>query len=270
MTNEALLRELALAITRQEDVNDEEARAILFELALRIYALLLQLPPGQLQRQIAWPQLRERILIELVAVTRQLGTLLFSRVAAIELELQRIYAAYFGVAVLAPRPITQVLDTTRVLGTSVNELFVPSGTGIPPFALQLMRLIERSVVSGLLTETPTPELAAKVIQPRTRGGVTTGVARRGTVSNAWRERFKAITAGALWALVGPTAQRYAAIADRQVGEWEWVAVLDPRTCPICRPLDGLTAPTPELFPQGPPPLHPLCRCVLTPRFSAAT
>ena len=267
MTNEALLRELALAITRQEDVNDEEARAILFELALRIYALLLQLPSGQLQRQIAWPQLRERILLELIGVTRQLGLLLFSRVAAIELDLQRIYATYFGITALEPRPITQVLDTTRVLGTPINELFTPAGTGIPPFAQQLLRLIERSIVSGLLTETPTPELAAKVIQPQTRGGVTAGVARRGTVANAWRERYKAITAGALWALVEPTAQRYAAITDRQVTEWEWVAVLDPRTCPICRPLDGIRVPAPELFPNGPPPLHPLCRCVVTPRFS---
>jgi SPP1 gp7 family putative phage head morphogenesis protein len=267
MRDEALLRELARAITRQEDLNDEEARAILFELALRIYALLLQLPSGQLQRQIAWPQLRDQILLELTGATRQLGPLLFSRIAAIELELQRIFATYFSVPPQPPRPITTVLDTTRVLSAPINELFTPSSTGIPPFALQLLRLIERSLITGVLMDTPAPELAAKVIQPRTRGGITSGIANRGTVANAWRERFKAITAGALWALVVPTAQRYAAVSTRQITEWEWNAILDPRTCPICRPLDGTTAPTPDLFPSGAPPLHPLCRCVVTPRFA---
>ncbi len=41
MNSEAYLRELAAAITQQEDITDAEAKEVLYELALRIYALLL-------------------------------------------------------------------------------------------------------------------------------------------------------------------------------------------------------------------------------------
>lgn len=44
---------------------------------------------------------------------------------------------------------------------------------------------------------------------------------------------------------------------------EWIVTYDERTCPICRPLSGTTAPIRGPFAQAgvfSPPVHPLCRC----------
>ncbi|MFZ9960555.1 MAG: phage minor head protein [Candidatus Limnocylindrus sp.] len=74
----------------------------------------------------------------------------------------------------------------------------------------------------------------------------------------------------MWSVVTPAQTRAAALvlADSDAESvWLWEAVLDPRTCPICRPLDGTRAASPEEFPEGPPPLHPLCRCIVVPLFT---
>jgi SPP1 gp7 family putative phage head morphogenesis protein len=45
-----------------------------------------------------------------------------------------------------------------------------------------------------------------------------------------------------------------------VGQVRWWATVDDRTCPLCRPRAG------QLYPRGAglTPLHPRCRCTLTP------
>ncbi|MFZ9960646.1 MAG: hypothetical protein ACO3GP_09655, partial [Candidatus Limnocylindrus sp.] len=59
MNNDDFIRALAQALTGLEDATNAESRDILYELALRIYALLLaQLPEGRLERLLAWPQIR--------------------------------------------------------------------------------------------------------------------------------------------------------------------------------------------------------------------
>lgn len=47
----------------------------------------------------------------------------------------------------------------------------------------------------------------------------------------------------------------------------WSTARDERTCPVCRPLDGVTVPLGQTFPSelGPltaPPAHPNCRCAI--------
>lgn len=273
MTPEEYIRELAQAITQQEDLTDAEARDVLYELALRIYALLLaQLPGTRFERYMMWPQLRRQILPWLFQANDTLAQLLYSRVAATETLVLPTVGRMFDLETgrLQPRPITQVLDETRVVGTSLSRLFTPAPvTGITPFVSQLLQLLERSVISMFFDDPSTPQVAQKVVGSRTSGGREVPVVTRGTVANAWRERFRSITAAVLWAPVTPAAQRAATIA-RTTGvqvEWRWNAVLDPRTCPRCRPLHGRVELEPDAFPEGPPPLHPLCRCVLIPEIS---
>ncbi|MEN9860388.1 MAG: Phage Mu protein like protein [Cyanobacteriota bacterium] len=265
MTDTEYIRALASALTRQEDVLDAEARDILYEFALRIYALLLRdFPTSRFERYRVWPQFRAQILIWLQELNDVLAPLVLSRVIATEAQLQAIHAELFTTPPLAPRATTTVLDTTRVLGTPLSELFTPSATGVTPFALQLLRLIERSVYGLIFQEAPTAEIARRMIEIRTRAGREEPVPRKGTVANAWRERLRAVTAALLWGLVSPTAQRYALEAQDAELRWRWNAVLDPRTCPICRPLHNTMAPDPDAFPRGAPPLHPLCRCAVIP------
>jgi SPP1 gp7 family putative phage head morphogenesis protein len=275
MTNEEYLRELAAAITQQEDITDAEAKDVLYELALRIYALLLaQLPPTRFERYMMWPQLRRQLLPWLFQANDRLAQILLSRVTAMETlvlpTVEQMFALEAGQ--LRPRPITQVLDETLVVGTRLSRLFTPAPvTGNTPFVTQLLQLLERSVIGMFFEDPTTPQVAQKVVGSRTRAGRQVPVVTKGTVANVWRERFRSITAAVLWAPVTPAAARAAEIAIStgavtQV-QWRWNAVLDPRTCPRCRPLNGRVEDAPDEFPEGPPPLHPLCRCVLIPQIS---
>jgi hypothetical protein len=272
MTPDEFLREVAQAITRQEDLSDKETRDVLYELALRIYALLLaQLPATNFERQLRWPQLRAAFLPQLQRTSDAVREVLYSRVAATNELLRSPVGSYFSVPpnAVRVRPLPEVLDTTRVLAAPLSELFTPSPTtGLSPFAMQLLRLLERSLLPAFFKEEASRDVAGHVIGTRTIAGRETGVASRGTVASAWRERVRGITAAALWAQLVPL-QRTALEQSTAITatDWRWVAVLDPRTCPICRPLDGTTAPAPEFFPRGAPPLHPKCRCVVIPTLA---
>ena len=274
MTPKAYINQLAQAITRQEDLTDAEARDVLYELALRIYALLLgQLPDTRFERYMMWPQLRRQIIPWLFQANDVLAQLLFSRVTAMEtLVLPTVEQMFLLEAgQLQARPVTQVLDETRIVGTRLSRLFTPAAvTGITPFVSQLLQLLERSVISQFFDDPTTAQVAQKVVGVRTRSGREVPVVTKGTVANAWRERFRSITAAALWAPVTPAAQRAADVAQAtgvvQQVQWRWNAVLDPKTCPRCRPLHGRVEDTPSGFPEGAPPLHPLCRCVLIPEL----
>lgn len=77
---------------------------------------------------------------------------------------------------------------------------------------------------------------------------------------AWTETNAAVNAGqrATWKdLV------HEHLIDASAWQREWLTVLPaPGVCPICAPLDGLTAPIHGVYPDGTdgPPAHPNCRC----------
>lgn len=276
MTITEYVRQLAEVLTRQEDLSDAEARDILYELALRIYALLLRdLPSGRFERYMAWPRIRRELIPLLLHTNDRIQQILYSRLTAVEQLIQAPVAEYINIPpnALPPRPVAELLDRTVVSGQRVSELFVPAPrTGVSPFVLQLLSMLERSVLGAFFQDTPTLQVAQKVIGVRTRGAQQVPVVTKGTVANAWRERLRSITAAALWNTVTPAIERGAAVAaqrsggQRRVQQWRWNAVLDPATCPVCRPLHNTTAPTPQMFPRGAPPLHPRCRCIAVPEW----
>jgi hypothetical protein len=274
MTNEQYIRELAQAITRQEDLSDEEAQLVLYELALRIYALLLRrLPENRFERYLRWPELRRQILLWLLEANDRLAQTLYSRLTAVETLVLTPTAELFGLPEgrLTARPVEEVLDATEVIGVPVSQLFARNPlTGMTPWVSQMVQLLERSIITLFFQDPPTTAVAQKVVGVRTRAGREVPVVSRGTVANAWRERQRNIVAAALWAPVTPAARRAAELSaateTNVVTRWRWNAVLDPKTCPVCRPLHRTTAPSPADFPQGPPPLHPRCRCVVLPQF----
>ena len=287
VTPDEYLRELAVAITRNEDLTNADARDVLYELALRIYALLLRdLPATRFERYLRWPELRRQIVLWLLDANDLLRESLLSRLIATETLVLTPVQRYFRLpeGAVSPRPVTEVLDATRVVGTSVSRLFTPNATtGITPFVAQLLQLLERSVVGMFFTDPSTEEVARKVVGTRTTNGRDVPVVSKGTVANAWAERYRSISAAALWAPVTPAQERAAEVLAaassqpippgaqpapplQQLRQWRWNAVLDPRTCPVCRPLHQTVAPTPQAFPRGAPPLHPLCRCITLPEF----
>jgi hypothetical protein len=268
MTNEQYIRELAQAITRQEDLSDEEAQQVLYELALRIYALLLRrLPENRFERYLRWPELRRQITLWLLEANDRLAQTLFSRLTAAETLVLAPTSKLFKLPEgrLTARPVTELLDATEVIGVPVSRLFARNAmTGMTPWVAQMLQLLERSLITLFFQDPPTSAVAEKVIGVRTRLGKEVPVVSKGTVANAWRERQRNIVAAALWSPVTPAALRAAELSA--VANWRWNAILDPKTCPVCRPLHRTTAPAPDEFPQGPPPLHPRCRCVVLPQF----
>lgn len=285
MTIDEYVRALAEAITREEDLSDRETRDTLYELALRIYALLLrELPTTRFERYMAWPQLRRQIVVWMLDVSEQLRQNLYTRITSVEGLVQAPVTTFFRLApeALPPRPLPELVRSTTVSGTSVERLFAPAPrTGIPPMVSQLLQLLERSVMALFFQDATTPEVAQRVIGVRSRAGRDVPVPSKGTVANAWRERNRSITAAALWGVVNPTQERAAQVLGAaavepipaggtappaQVLQWRWNAVLDPKTCPVCRPLHNTVAATPQAFSGGPPPRHPRCRCIAIPEF----
>lgn len=275
MTITEYVRQLAEVLTRQEDLSDAEARDILYELALRIYALLLrELPAGRFERYMAWPRIRRLLMPDLLYANDRIQQILFSRLVAAERVVQAPVAELVGVPpnALTTRPVPELLDTTRVSGQAISQMFVASArTGMTPFVLQLLSMLERTVMASFFQDSPTVEVAQRVIGVRTRAGQQVPVVTKGTVANNWRERFRSITAAAIWSTVTPAITRALATTPAGVtgtasAQWRWNAVLDPKTCPVCRPLHQTVAASPNTFPRGAPPLHPRCRCVVVPEW----
>jgi SPP1 gp7 family putative phage head morphogenesis protein len=273
MTEDEYLLQLARAITKREDLIAAEIRPILLELALRIRALLFQsfgYAVGQPLRALLYNQLRPQIL----TLLQQLVDLYFTQIRTTLPDLYPLLATTHSrfartTTPIPTPPLTDLLTGTTVLNRSARDLLAPGPTGISPLTLQLERLLDTTIQPALLLETPTDKLLASLVAVRTSTGTESGVLtpliRKGTVINAWLDRLGATTAALLWSLNTPIQQE--AVADNPPDFWRWNAILDPKTCPICRPLDGTTAPTPTAFPSGAPPVHPRCRCITVPIFS---
>jgi SPP1 gp7 family putative phage head morphogenesis protein len=119
----------------------------------------------------------------------------------------------------------------------------------------------RQVQLGLLGQEPIDALVRRI-----RGRAVGRDRFAGGVLQASTRETEALVRTA----VQQVANRAAAETFKQnadiTEEWQYVATLDPRTCPICRPLDG------KVFrhddPKAPsPPLHWNCRCFRAPRIA---
>lgn len=265
MTEQELLTALARALTRREDLLRSELRPQILELILRIRALLLQsfAPTASAPlRSFLYAQLRPEILALIQPFTNTYYTSIRAILPEVHADLRRINAAYFNITPDAlPTPtLTALLTSATILNRSASALLSPSPNGISPLTLQMERLLDTSVQAAILRDEPNDRLASLLLTTTNAGPAI----RKGTVANAWVERLRATNSALLWSLVPSVQTEAAALADPPPRAWRWNAILDPDTCPICRPLHKTLAATPEDFPHGPPPLHPLCRCIPIP------
>jgi hypothetical protein len=272
-TEDEYLLQLARAITSREDLIISEVRPILLELALRIRTLLLQsFGPATSQplRALLYNQLRPQILTLLQQLVDLYFTQIRTTLPPLHLLLAETHARYFlADTIPTTPPLNDLLTGATVLKRSARTILAPGPTGISPLTLQLERILDATIQPALLRELPTDKLIPLVVAVRTspETGTLTAFIRKGTVLNAWLDRLGATTAALLWSLSTPIQQEAAQLSDTPPTLWRWNAILDPKTCPICRPLDGTTAPTPDAFPSGAPPVHPRCRCITVPVFS---
>jgi hypothetical protein len=274
VTEDQYLFQLARLLTRREDQIRSEVRGPLLEVLLRLRALLLTLfAPGTSAplRSFLYAQLRPQIRTTIQPLANAYFTLIRTALPPVHTDLRTLNTTFFRLPPNTfPTPtLTLLLTGATVLKRPARTLLAPGPTGLSPLTLQLERLLDASIQAAILRDAPAEAVATLLLT----GTTSRPTIRKGTVANAWLDRLTATTSSLLWSLNPPLQQEAATAStslpsavDRPLTGWRWNAVLDPKTCPICRPLHNTLAATPDDFPSGPPPLHPYCRCVTIPLY----
>lgn len=154
---------------------------------------------------------------------------------------------------------TNVRDTQKVAA-----LFNVNGErGMSPWIKSNMRVVDQTVRKGILLGTPTNEIADEIAIAMVRNGNQVLSFSGPTAARTIRNQAKA--------LARTTVQQYNSDIQRAVRDqnrqaldeagivYEWVAVLDSRTCPVCAPLDGQRRRKESGFAVQPA-VHINCRC----------
>ena len=280
--NEYLLASYAALRAHEKSVEDD-TRALLLLLLWRLrQSLLASLPDTGLSRQLLLEQLLRPFALELQTYSETYLAVLLVQLEAVDSTHAQRAAIYAGLQLTArdyrPRRGTDLLRTTRSGGLTLLEQFTPSLiTGQSPYTAAHLRAIRTKILSALLRNDPTIEIARTLVAERTRNGYIQPINSRGTLYSALRNRDTALTSNAIWEVSGYAERtiferqkylttRFPSTPTRPIfaaGGWQWNAILDPKTCPICRPLNGLIHPRFSDFPYIPP-VHPRCRCRLLP------
>ena len=254
---------LLLALTsRVERGVTHWVRPILLSVAVRLRRIVEQLPESGIFRAQQWAQLRERALPELVKLEASLRTALPSALVEMELGVREAAASYRGLPTPPPglTPLRSTLDRLPAGGASLGETL---GDSLRPgrVARRAAVQLDQTVQTMMFRNATTAEIAEKVVGEITRKGVRVPVLKTGSFANRVWNNVKNLVVEATWQVVNTTAQEVWQ-SDRPL-EWQWEAVLDPKTCPVCRPLDKMVRSSPAAFPYQPP-VHPNCRCVVLP------
>jgi SPP1 gp7 family putative phage head morphogenesis protein len=242
-------------------------RPALLKAMLLVRKLVIALPENALTRQLRWRISRTGMIEPLGIYNDEFASALGKALAILEPEARARAAEYLNIKLpaMSPRPIPFVLNDTRVLEQSLSEMFSRANAqGASPFMRQHMREIDRIVEGGILAQKTSEEIANDIVAKVVRVSGPSFVSRAGTVFNRMRARAEAIIANAVWAVSHQQEQAvWQPVLDPGTTRWQWNAVLDPRTCPRCAPLDGEIRDNVGDFPYRPP-VHPNCRCVILP------
>jgi SPP1 gp7 family putative phage head morphogenesis protein len=231
---------------------------------LRIRAMVAALPDAPLTRQLQWRMQQSQVIQSFTAYNDAFLQELTDRLVELTPGTLDLAAEYLGVKppTAPPASAAVVQQTTRVLQQSLLTLYTKTpGATASPFVRQHVKEINRVVEAGFLANTPSAELASEVVTTITIRGEVRPAERVGTVFNRLRARAEAIISAAVWNWAAKVEQLVWAPAAPQ--QWRWYSVLDPKTCPICAPLDGRTETDRNAFPYQPP-VHPNCRCRILP------
>ena len=277
--DKALLIALVAVARRVEREVTTVARSSLITAFLEARRLVLSIAAAGIFRAYQWRRLQPQLLELFRPANRTIGTELILQLDNMRTPVQAAAAKFIRL----PTPptttpaFTATAARTRVLGTTVLQEF-DDRTGTSPFMQRQARAVDRTVQSGLLTNRTTTEIADDVIKVATVRGVARAVAKAASTFRTALHRTTNFITAAAWDVVNtetvelftrapqsspasPTSAGGTAVAAIR---WEWIAVLDPATCPICAPLGGQIRATPNDFGVRPP-VHPRCRCVLLPR-----
>jgi len=280
--NEYLLSTYSLLSKYEAQVNND-TKALLLLLLWRLrQALIASLPDKGLSRRLLLSPLLYTFGLELQAYSDLYLSILLTQLEEVDALHAERAAEYAGLRLTLrdykPRRGEALLGSTRSGGNTLLARFTPDEkTGLSPYTNSHLNAIRGRLLGALIREDATIEIARLIVAERTRSGIVQPINARGTIYSTLRNRDTALTSNAIWEVSG-VAER--AVFERKkylttqypefegapiYGErgWRWNAVLDPATCPVCRPLDGLIRQRITEFPYIPP-VHPRCRCRILP------
>lgn len=266
-TPESYVRQLGRELRSLEARIALTLRKALLDAFAQVRAILALLPDDGLSRRLQYQQLRPAIEAALVPFNDTLAATLALEIWGFQQRARALAATWLpGPTDLPNEEPAALMQKAHFLRHTLAFYFQRRSPS--QFMREILRLVDRTVERGLMEGTPTAEIVQQVLPEATRAGRRSLVIRRGTVVNAVRARVDAIIAAAIWQTYTGQAQRVwakplSANEDGAAVLWEWSAILDPRTCPICAPLDGQRRPRLSDFPVLPQ-VHPNCRCAVLP------
>jgi hypothetical protein len=283
MTPEEYLKASYTALQRSENhvADDIKARLLLLLWRLR-QSLLSSLPDTGISREIIIIPLLEAFALELQLYSDAFLAILLRQLEEVDVTHSERAASYAGLRLTRrdyrPRRGNDLLSTTRSGGMTLLEKFTPDPLStLSPYTTGHLTAIRSKIQAGLMRQDATIEIARSLVAERTTRGYIQPINARGTSYSALRNRDTALISNSVWEVSGYAERK---VFERQkylttrstppaplppfgAKGWEWQAILDPKTCPICRPLDGLIRQDFNDFPYIPP-VHPRCRCRLLP------
>ena len=260
-----LLLLLALATDTERRVFIPQRRRIMM-IMRKLRRIVQRMSPTGSFRTYEWARLKPLVLPLLNELSWSLRNQLLRELQPLIPEVQDAAADFMNpsetdMPVLVPRTQAEIAETTTD-GTS-NVLLVMFGAQLAAsrYSLKLSEDLDKKVQGMIMRGATTQEIADQVVKVIQYKGKPTTVLNSGSYASQVMNRVKNTIAGAAWSAV--SNELLTAMQDVEVSTWVWNAVLDPETCPICRPLDKQTRPKPGLFPYSPP-VHPRCRCAVLP------
>ena len=193
----------------------------------QLRTLLATLPDDGLARRLAYRQLRPKLEQALIPLNDGLATLLAIELASFVQRARLLAARFAGQNPAGPVVLpAEVMRRTRFLNRALDAYFRRHSPS--QFMAEILRLADRTVERAILDGTPTADILQLVLPEAVRKGRRVPIVRRGTIAYTALSRINALITTAAWDVFTRESramwQRLPNIVD-----WEWVAVLDPKT-----------------------------------------
>ena len=275
-------------IIRLEDLSAEVAAKVipqLREIFKEVGKLMRSMPDGEIERQMQYRQMQQRIASLFLPANQQLRDQLVQALGR-EVEYQMHWADSFmrvaettqkqvaaanmaqqglmvgpvvgntGVQLMPELTRTQLMaiaQDTEVLGKTLEQLFAVyqsrkdgQARDLGPWLKENMRIIDRKVKTGFLIGQTNDEIANSIAEAtRTSISQAKAIARTAVMDMSQRAH------GAMW-----DANREVIVA------YEYSAIFDYRVCEQCAPWSGAMKRKRDELPRTP--RHPNCRCMVLP------
>ena len=260
---------LLLALSQQtENQINSAIRPKLVDVMRRLRRLIQQMSPTGQFRALEWNILAPQALPLLEEITVTMRGAMLPEIQTLLPEVQDAAYDYSLPEETQPqqlRPVTQqqLLNTLQIAGAGALLTMVGNSTGPNRYTLGMASDLSKTVRGMILGEKTTQEISDKVLKLITSKGKVVAKVNTGSYANQMWARSKNTVAAVVWD--GVTKQLNQILAGVPAKAWVWNARLDPKTCPICRPLNGQRRASLTAFERFPP-IHANCRCAILPEL----